>query len=543
MEKGKSLLKWTGMIAGVAAVFLVSAAVYGVTPPEDTELNRRADIVTIDTMKVFGRLERPPVLFLHDQHTKALKEDGKDCSACHMKDEKGRLSRKYQRIEDTSRKEVMNIYHDNCIACHTDIQAAGRKSGPVTCGECHVKEPNIASAWQPIGMDKSLHYRHVKASKTDNKDCGQCHHAYNEQTKTLFYDKGKEGSCRYCHKDVTEENRASFREAAHMGCIACHQEVLAKKKKDAGPVDCSGCHDAEAQLSIAVVENIPRMERNQPNEVFVKAGKDVQTTTNPAPLRTSAVPFDHKAHEGYSDSCIVCHHSSLAACNDCHTVKGHKDGNFVKLAEAMHLTGDNASCIGCHTKEQKAPDCAGCHAFMETGRPQQSDAACLQCHMEGAPATGELTGADSEKALAAMLLSTRSTVMGTYAAVDIPEKVSINQLSMPETVKIDQFSDQYEAVEMPHRKIVNTLVERIGDSKLAAHFHPDPGTLCQGCHHHGPVTKKPPQCASCHGKPFDEKNLQAPGLLGAYHRQCMGCHEQMELAKLNECSACHKEKK
>jgi hypothetical protein len=529
------------MISAAAAVLLIGAGVFGVAPPNDTDLTRRSDIVVIDTMKTYGRLERPPVLFLHDQHTKAASEAGKDCSACHMKDDKGRMSQKYQRLEDTGKDEVMTIYHDNCIACHTDIQASGNKAGPVTCGGCHAKDPGIASSWQPIGLDKSLHYRHVKASKADNKDCGQCHHAYNEQTKKLFYDKGKEGSCRYCHKEMTQENRVSFREAAHTGCVSCHQDTLAKKK-DAGPINCAGCHDAEAQLAIAVAENVPRMERNQPNAVFVKAAKDVDLSRTPKPLRMNAVPFDHKAHEGYSDTCISCHHASLSSCNDCHTLQGNKDGDFVKLAEAMHLIGDNASCVGCHAKVQQTADCAGCHAFMETSVQQQSDAACRQCHMEGAPASGDLTGAESEKMVAAMLLASRTEQKGTYPEVDIPDKVAINRLSMPETVKIGQLSDKYDAVEMPHRKMVKTIVDRIGDSKLAAHFHPDPGTLCQGCHHHAPVSKTPSQCISCHGKPFDEKNLNAPGLLGAYHRQCMGCHEQMGLEKNNECSACHKDK-
>ncbi|MFZ7127750.1 MAG: sulfate respiration complex hexadecaheme cytochrome HmcA [Desulfobacterales bacterium] len=542
MERGKRIWKWTGMVAAGAFVLLVGAGAYGVTPPGGPELTKRADIVTIDDMQKFGHLERPPVLFLHDQHTQTLKAEGKDCSACHLKDEKGRMSRKFKRLEDTDPTLVMNAYHDNCIACHTEVQAAGRKSGPVTCGECHVKSPGVVSDRQPIQLDKSLHYRHLKAAKAEEKDCGLCHHAYNEQTQALFYDKGKEGSCRYCHKEVTEENRISMREAAHMDCVSCHQETVARQK-DAGPIECAGCHSTDAQMAVAVVENVPRMERNQPDQVFVKAGKDVQVRNGSSPLRANAVPFDHLKHEQYNDTCISCHHASLDSCNNCHTLAGHKDGDFVKLADAMHVIGDNASCIGCHAASQKDPKCAGCHAFMETARQQEVTSACRQCHMEAAPPAGELTGSDAEKMMAAALLDARTPVSGTYPDAEIPEKTLIDQVHMPETVKIDQLSTAYEAVEMPHRKVVKSLVEKIGDNKLAANFHPDPGSICQGCHHHSPVSRKPPQCASCHGALSDEKNLHAPGLLGAYHRQCMGCHEQMELTKLNECSACHKDKK
>ena len=44
----------------------------------------RADGITIDTLAVFGDLERPPVVFLHDLHTNALEEKSKDCMTCHL---------------------------------------------------------------------------------------------------------------------------------------------------------------------------------------------------------------------------------------------------------------------------------------------------------------------------------------------------------------------------------------------------------------------------------------------------------------------------
>ena len=50
--------------------------------------------------------------------------------------------------------------------------------------------------------------------------------------------------------------------------------------------------------------------------------------------------------------------------------------------------------------------------------------------------------------------------------------------------------------------------------------------------------ERPPTCRSCHSReadPVDDK----PGLKAAYHRQCMGCHEQMDL-KVG-CEDCHKE--
>jgi len=486
MEKGKKMLRGTGTALLLMAVLISGAAVYAVENGDVADGAKRADVIVIDTMAAFGRLERPPVLYRHDKHTEALAKQNKDCSACHLKNE---------------------------------------KSGPVTCGACHAKQPDVISNWQPIVMDKSLHYRHTK--KLDNK-CALCHHEYNAQEKKLVYVEGKEGACLYCHKAQTEENRISIQEASHEACIRCHQERVAKKL-EAGPFECSGCHSPEKQLAIAVVDNVPRIKRNQPDYTFVKAGTKSALTPEGS-LRAKAVPFNHKGHEEYNNTCVVCHHASLTSCADCHTINGAKEGNFIQLDQAMHQIGAQASCLGCHTTAQQDKSCAGCHSFI--GQAAATDTlTCKTCHMEGAPSGAAISGKPEENALAAMLIASRVPVSGTIATEDIPE-----------TVKINKLEKSYQSVEMPHRKIVQALVKGIGDNKLAGYFHRDQATLCQGCHHNSPPALKPPQCASCHGKPFMEGKPYTPGLMGAYHIQCMGCHAEMKIEKAQGCTGCHKEK-
>jgi DnaJ-class molecular chaperone len=84
----------------------------------------------------------------------------------------------------------------------------------------------------------------------------------------------------------------------------------------------------------------------------------------------------------------------------------------------------------------------------------------------------------------------------------------------------------------------------IKGNKIANYFHSDAGTMCQGCHHASPETRKPPKCSSCHGKPFDANNPLRPGLMAAYHQQCMECHRAMGLKKpqATDCTGCHKKK-
>jgi hypothetical protein len=509
-----------------AAALIVSAlailAVHGASPVAAPVDGPRADIIRIDGLKQFGRLERTPVTYLHEKHTQALAPKGKDCAACHLREEKY-ASTKYMRLADTSKAEVMAVYHTHCTACHRDTAAAGEKAGPVVCTGCH-RERAVASSWRDIGMDKSLHARHVKAQE---KKCEACHHEAEAATGKLFYAKGREGTCRYCHLDRTVEKVRPLRLAAHQQCIECHRQRRAQNQ-DAGPSTCSGCHDAAQQQTIEKLTAIPRLERGQPDAVLVQAfGGDGQKI-DPA-ARPHAVAFNHLGHETYADNCRVCHHASMAACASCHTQPGSKPGKFVNLQTAMHRPEAAASCIGCHASRLADKACAGCHAGMPRQDPPEPSG-CASCHV--ALPAGTPSPVDPQAA-AARLLEARRPVRETFADADIPETVVIRALSR-----------QYEPVKLPHRKIVRTLVAGIRESRLAGYFHRDPGTVCQGCHHHSPAARKPPACASCHGQPFDGRNLFKPGLQAAYHLQCMECHRVMGIEKpvATNCTGCHKEK-
>ena len=540
MEKGKSMRRWAGFLITVAIISMCSIGVQGIAELSEN-VEKRADVVTIDTMKIFGDLERPEVAFLHDLHTDALEKMKKDCSTCHLSGKNfeiipdtlraavegiDRMSPKFKRLRDMGRQEVMDIYHTNCIECHTNMLADGEKSGPVTCGECHKEdEDKVMSSRQPAGFDKSLHFRHSKAQ--ENK-CERCHHEFDEKTKKLVYVKEKEGSCRYCHKKETEENRIPMQLASHLSCIDCHKQTKAQNKKT-GPVKCAGCHDLASQDAIAQVDTVPRMERKQPDMALLRI-----KTEGEMPGRMDPVPFDHKAHEEYNDTCRVCHHENLDSCNKCHTLEGSKEGKGVNLEQAMHLLNTETGCMGCHEARQDDPKCSGCHSFMEKGR-RQDTTSCARCHTT-LPGTAETTDVQLSKeemsATAAKMLEARKPVTDTFKDEDIPEKIIIKDMV-----------NKYGPVEFPHRKIVQTLVKGIKDNKLANYFHSEKSTVCQGCHHNSPATQKPPRCGNCHDRPFDENNLFKPGKMGAYHIQCMGCHEEMGIKKPVGCTDCHKEKK
>lgn len=522
----KKHLAYFACVLSIATMGIFCTNLYGRDPSPSEPSRLRSDLISIDVLTAFGPLEKQPVEFLHDAHTKALAEKNRDCTVCHLP-EKDRIPLKFKRITDTNRVEVMNLYHLECISCHGEMKKAKEKTGPVECDGCHKEQTRYVSSRKPMGFDKSLHFRHSEARQ---KKCEQCHHEYDEKEKKLFYAKGKEGTCRYCHQTETKDDVISMRLASHMACINCHAGNLAKKM-ESGPIDCAGCHDAAARAKIEKVWPVPRMERKQPDAVLLKTPPAADGTEPEGGGRMDLVPFDHQAHENYNDTCRVCHHETLRPCHECHTLAGITEGNDVNLENAMHRARAKTSCVGCHNRRQEEKNCAGCHAFMG-GTFKKDNDSCAACHMisfDDAPNVAFTP--EAATSLATERLGSRTPVTGTYAEADIPEKVVIEKLSK-----------EYEAVEFPHRKIVQALVDHMKDSKLAGYFHRRGGTVCQGCHHNSPASKKPPQCGSCHGKTFDAENPLQPGIIGAYHQQCIGCHQIMGITKVDGCTKCHREK-
>ncbi|MEZ5358602.1 MAG: cytochrome c3 family protein [Candidatus Zixiibacteriota bacterium] len=498
----------------ISMLMLCALSLVGLTgcgETQATETVERADIITIDEMRNFGRLERPVVLFPHDLHTQALAAEGKSCETCHIKMENGKYAPLFKRVANTDYDTVMNLYHDACIQCHKET--TGDKTGPVTCGECHRKDAKFISTWTEIGFNRSLHYRHEQANM---EKCDHCHHVYDEQQKKLVYVKNQESSCRDCHKKEKIDNRLSLEQAAHYKCFGCHLE-----NPETGPTTCAGCHDKQMQMDIKVVEHPARLYRNQPDYTYLSPD-DAELVHAKLPV----VNFAHIDHEQYLDKCRTCHHETMKACNECHLLDPGEDAvTTVTLQQAMHDMQSKHSCAGCHAEKKSQTQCAGCHALMEQGK--LTDHACTICH--SGPKPDELAK------------------MSTAARTRKPagrnmEKLSFRMKDIPDTVYIGRLSNKYEAAAFPHKKIIEKLMTYIGDSKIATYFHGQEDVVCRGCHHHTPVGETPPLCESCHTRPFNEEDLLKPGLFGAFHRQCLGCHEAMNITEPSDCVGCHAKK-
>ena len=522
------------VIFGVLGIAGFSAAMGG-----HTAVERRPDLIVIDIPPVEDRDKMAAVTFLHGPHAEAVEGD---CSVCHMTTADQPVF-KFKRLAVVDEKKLMDLYHDECTACHAERKQKHLKTGPAAgqCRACHDSRPMVEPGQRAVKFNRSLHFRHERsaeirpAAADDAVNCGACHHQYNPKTLEIYYEKGREGACVYCHNPEPDDGIRSIRKAGHDSCVACHRS-LQKKDIAAGPVTCSACHAVGAFENIESLKEVPRLKRNQPDALFISGWGGMYLTAPEAEglekQFMKAVPFDHRSHEGTVDSCRTCHHESLDKCSKCHTSEGSDKGGYIRLDQAMHEQNSDRSCQGCHDRQKtERSNCAGCH-FLMPEKPF-ADHACVKCHAFDIPAATLIVMETSEQGQ-----MVRSTLNGL---IDMFRPVADEKI--PETVTIDAMTETYEPCRFPHRKIVKSIMERIGDSDMARIFHGDGVTICRGCHHNSPPSVEPPSCASCHGKPEFARDGR-PGLKGAYHGQCITCHQKMniEAVAANDCTKCHQEK-
>lgn len=122
--------------------------------------------------------------------------------------------------------------------------------------------------------------------------------------------------------------------------------------------------------------------------------------------------------------------------------------------------------------------------------------------------------------------------------------------SVPDSIKLDALEQLYDNVKFNHTKHIMLVKD------CAECHHHTTGTLvedknCVRCHKNSGATANV-ACRGCHAiQPFSAEALRAknkntyhtdkPGLKGAYHQNCMGCHSKM--GGPTGCQDCHVLKK
>ncbi len=575
------------------AGFMVSA--YSESGGESAKPVRSEMPIAIAHMGSADTLERPPAVFDHLLHTSVLgRKKSEDCAVCHMlKRENTQVTAGQVAVFDfpksgvdmTDKTAVMHAFHNACASCHDKTAAEGKKSGPKIgqCGECHVREPERArSSWDKHRIfNYAIHAKHTKAmekrtiplekipgaqveivGETKNKECAICHHTYDEQKKKLIYKKNTENACTACHKDKDEGNARSVQKVAHAACLGCHLTLAEQSTSDTqkfGPLRCEGCHGEMKDLTQQQIAELPRLKRGQKDIMDLSLGEpkkaseaDEETASDeaqPAETETDraghaesgapsgeelyvialdstelgkmkAVPFNHKAHEPRVQFCDTCHHYSMEKCRNCHSLTGNNErGQNISYEDAFHRLSAKQACVGCHKAATQDKKCAGCHTSGTTAELSRSS--CAVCHR--GPSGGE--------------------------PIEIkPLPLEHDKKKVPDKIAIKVVENEFKPAELPHLKIVNKLIKISNESSLARWFHSvEDKLLCTGCHHSSEFQKaatKVPNCIGCHNRKFDPKTLGRPGIVGAYHQQCIGCHEAMKQKPFAlQCAKCHPEKK
>ena len=101
------------------------------------------DIVSLED-SAFEDRKRPGAVFVHEDHNEKAKIE--ECNVCHHVFEDGKkvedessedmsCSECHKVKSDGNTKALMRAYHDLCKSCHQE-----NKSGPIMCGECHVRK-------------------------------------------------------------------------------------------------------------------------------------------------------------------------------------------------------------------------------------------------------------------------------------------------------------------------------------------------------------------------------------------------------------------
>jgi hypothetical protein len=525
------------LIYGIGKIYSVENPVEMEKTVHKIPFQNLEDKISIAHADIFGKLERPQVIFNHKKHIEELIKDGvkkwDTCDSCHpWNEDKSLMTFTFpKKVLKKDKNSYMDAYHNECIGCHKKRGYESKKSGPVTCGECHLDNLSIIQYKYPVTeFNYEHHENHDKKLKEKNiqDTCSYCHHIYNDE---LVYEKGKEWSCYYCHEigrktgpvlsvetKIIGKKGLALEKVSHIRCLNCHlyynklDEGKVKSNDEKGaPISCVQCHTGKYK-TIAELEKISRPDSGQSEKTFIDIEKS----------RMKGVPFDHKSHQTKSKTCRGCHHETLNACKECHTLYGDPKGGNVTIATAYHSIPSERSCSGCHAVKQSEKNCNGCHhAIMpvdaQTKGPKK--AVCTICHSGNRE----------------LLNATKLSVAG------------LDTGKVKKDVEVKVLEKEYEPSKFPHLKIIEKMTQISNDDKLASYFHRNLQTLCEGCHHQSRAeaeakNNEPPYCRNCHSITFDPQRLNRPKLIAAYHRQCIQCHIKMELEKPKECKECHKEK-
>jgi len=133
--------------------------------------------------------------------------------------------------------------NQNCDSCH---HTSGAEQSPPVCASCHVKkfdEIFIADHQDDIDEKYCISCHHPSAALSNfshenhaddytEQDCQACHHDESIEAEPQ--------ACSDCHKEEATAEVPSLKEANHVRCADCHEDMYQE-----GIKGCQNCHTRE----------------------------------------------------------------------------------------------------------------------------------------------------------------------------------------------------------------------------------------------------------------------------------------------------------
>ncbi len=132
----------------------------------------------------------------------------------------------------------------------------------------------------------------------------------------------------------------------------------------------------------------------------------------------------------------------------------------------------------------------------------------------------------------------------THDPLNIPEPLSFSAETMPKMLILNRQQanekiNDYEAVRFMHKAHASRLD---GNCSLCHHKvqRHKGDRIGEALEFSDMDERKPASCVACHQYPNEADAPDRPGLKGAYHAQCIGCHEQEKSENApTDCTGCH----
>ncbi len=223
-------------------------------------------------------------------------------------------------LDNSAGKVVFNhqkhLEGDNipCATCHHEMIV--EKEAVLACATCHgiaydetfrathttaIQSVDACATCHHMEFASKVDWTHTAHAEDYGLDCTSCHH---EDTDI----EPEPQNCANCHESTGDETMPSLRDAVHVKCQSCHEDMF-----DEGVKDCASCH--------TTIDNRKRLKTEgatnfKLNDAYVKCATCHTTKVE------ELIPNRMGAYHG---QCITCHSEvgkgpyTQEQCSQCHT--------------------------------------------------------------------------------------------------------------------------------------------------------------------------------------------------------------------------------